>query len=412
MTHKDNEEFAAGVGDTITKKRTKKTIINVLGCFHDDQALNGLFRYNEFSSRIELAKAPPWHRKARAGDVLKDEDLVYLKYYLGKHFKFEPPVALIMESITQAASTAAYHPVRAYLQGLTWDGTKRLDTWLSLVAGAEDNAYTRCVARKAICAAVKRVFEPGCEFQAMTILEGLQGTGKSSLIKTLAHPWFAELSFVERDKDIIDAMQGKWIIEIDELGGFKREDVERIKAFISHNTDRARLAYRRITDEFPRQSIFIGTLNPEGENTYFRDNTGNRRFWPVVCGKIDLAYLREFKDQIFAEAQVVLKAGEALYLDDQDAVGIAGAMQAERLQIDPWLPLVAEFLNKQTNLFGGISFIDIAKHLEIKTDRLTKNEQTRIGIILKHLGYISHRVMKNGTRERVYYPEGKEPEFE
>lgn len=375
----------------------------MIGCCYDDQSLTGLFRLNTFSNQIEFAKAPPWDTEHAVGSILKDEDLVYFKYYLAKNFKFEPPVSLLMEGIVQLAKTQCYHPVRNYLNALTWDKTERLSDWLFYAAGVPKDAYTVAVARKILVAAVRRVFFPGCEFHSMLILEGGQGIGKSTLVKTLSGPFYASLSLGNIDKDTVDAMQGRWIIEVDELVGFNRQDIEKMKSFITNPADRARLSYQRMTKTFPRQSVFIGTTNPIGDNTYFRDESGNRRFWPVKCGAMNMAWIRENRDQLMAEAVEAYKAGETLYLDTTEALAIAREAQDERLALDPWTEPLAAFMESKKTLFVQyVSVLDLARGLNIDVAHLTRAEQTRIGTVMRKLGFESRRSRKDGVRTMVY----------
>lgn len=400
----EQQSFIDSVGQEVKIKRTKKTIINVIGCCYDDEHLTGLFRLNNFSNQIEFAKSPPWDIEHEIGKQITDEDLIYFKYYLAKNFKFEPPTSLLLEGIVQLAKNNAYHPVRDYLNSLKWDNTKRLDDWLFYAAGVAKDAYTVSVARKILVAAVRRVFFPGCEFHSMLILEGGQGIGKSTLVKTLAGPFYANLSFGNIDKDTVDAMQGRWIIEVDELVGFNRQDLEKMKSFITTPTDRARLSYQRMTKPFPRQCVFFGTTNPIGDNTYFRDESGNRRFWPVKCGQMNLAWMRENRDQLFAEAVEVYKGGENIYLDTTEAQELARMAQDERLAVDPWTEVIASKLNEpQAGLFVQYaSVVEIAKMVGVEPDRLGRMEAIRLGIIMRKLGYLSKRIIKDGVKLTVY----------
>ncbi len=404
MEDKDQQSFINSVGEEVKVKRTKKTIINVIGCCYDDEHLTGLFRLNTFSNQVEFAKAPPWDKDHPIGSQVTDDDLIYFKYYLGKHAKFEPPVSLLMEGIIALAKNNCYHPVRKYLNDLEWDGQKRLDDWLFNAAGVAKDAYTVAVARKILVAAVRRVFFPGCEFHSMMILEGGQGIGKSTLVKTLGGPFYANISFGNIDKDTVDAMQGRWIIEVDELVGFGRADLEKMKSFLTTPVDRARLSYQRTTKPFPRQNVFIGTTNPVGDNTYFRDESGNRRFWPVKCGTMNVAWMRENRDQLFAEAMIVYKAGETIYLDTQEAIELAQVAQEERLAVDPWTEIIAKHLNDpQKGLFTQyVSVLDLAGELGIPKERLGRMEAIRIGVIMKKMGYLSRRIVKDGVKLTVY----------
>lgn len=232
----------------------------------------------------------------------------------------------------------AFHPIREYLDGLQWDGEKRLETMFVRYLGAPDNAYTRAVTRLMMLGAVTRVFEPGHKFDFAVILEGFQGKRKSTFISILAKRWFAELDGDFGDtKQMIELMQGAWVLEIPELQGFSRADVRAIKAFISRQHDKARLAYARRAQVFARQSIFIGSTN---DQEYLRDDTGGRRFWPLECrvSEIDTESFEREVDQLWAETvreYRTLRAQQPggtlpLYLTEQTAKKEALRLQESR----------------------------------------------------------------------------------
>jgi hypothetical protein len=269
-------------------------------------------------------------------------------------------------AIVNAANMHAFHPVREYLEGSTWDGVQRVETlWIDYV-NAPNDVYHRSVARMMMVAAVTRIYEPGHKFDFATILEGLQGKRKSTLISILGRSWFAELDGEFSDqKSMIELMQGAWIMEIPELTGFSRADVRAIKAFISRQKDRARLAYARRAGQFPRQCIFIGSTN---DREYLKDDTGGRRFWPVECrlgvdDEIDTDRLEANIDQLWAEAVVMYRQMRAekshgtlpLYLADAEARATAARLQESRRQETPDDVLagrIAEWLDRPVNNGG------------------------------------------------------------
>lgn len=258
-------------------------------------------------------------------------------------------------AIVMSANDHAFHPVREYLEGLAWDGKQRVARLFVDYLGSEPNPYSLDVARLFMTAAVTRIYEPGHKFDFAVILEGLQGKRKSTFIQVLGRRWFAELDGDFHDpKSMIELMQGAWILELPELTGFQRSDVRAIKAFISRQKDRARLAYARRAGEFPRQCIFVGSTN---DREYLKDDTGGRRFWPMPCHvvEIDTDRLGRNIDQLWAEALVLYRAmREAqphgtlpLYLIDEESRAIAvGLQESRRIEssddglrgvIDAWL---------------------------------------------------------------------------
>lgn len=234
-----------------------------------------------------------------------------------------------------AAWDHSFHPVREYLTGLKWDKKPRIERLFVDYLGAEDNAYTRAVGRLMLVAAVARVFEPGCKWDYAVILEGAQGKGKSTFIRYLGKHWFSELEGdFHNGKELVEKMQGSWIMEMPELSGFNRADVRSIKAFISRQVDKVRLAYEARAMEFPRQCVLIGSTN---DREYLKDDTGGRRFLPIECQvkSIDNLALLKNVDQMWAEAYACYREmrdaqpiGDLpLYLSDT-----AASLEAARLQ--------------------------------------------------------------------------------
>ncbi len=238
-----------------------------------------------------------------------------------------------------AAHGNGFHPIREYLDRVAWDGVERIDRLFVDYLGSDDNIYTRQVARLMMVAAVARVFEPGCKWDHAVILEGVQGVGKSTFIRILGRNWSVELDGNFHDpKDMVEKLQGGWIVELPELSGFSKADVQSIKAFVSRQFDKVRLAYEARAQEFPRQSILIGSTN---DREYLRDATGGRRFLPIECHvtAIDNARFRKEVDQYWAEAMAVYRRmhaelesasdGLPLYLTG-DALGLAADLQESR----------------------------------------------------------------------------------
>jgi predicted P-loop ATPase len=101
--------------------------------------------------------------------------------------------------------------------------------------GAENNSYTKAVTRKTLCAAVARIYDPGIKFDHILVLSGPQGLGKSTFFNRLGGKWFSDsLNITDmRDKAAAEKLQGYWILELGELAGIKKTDVETVKSFVS-----------------------------------------------------------------------------------------------------------------------------------------------------------------------------------
>ena len=238
----------------------------------------------------------------------------------------------------------AFHPVQDYLNGLTWDGTPRLETVFIDFLGAEGNEhFIRAVTRKWFCGAVARVMNPGCKFDSAIVLYGTQNFGKSSFSDILSKGWFNDSTISMDSKDGYASLHGNWIIELAELASTKRCDVETVKTFLSKREDTYRPAYGRHVATFKRQCVFFGTTN---EDEYLKDRTGNRRFWPItVTKKMDLNKFAATIDQIWAEAVVVWKSGEKIWLDTPQLEQELLEAQAPRMVQDDMEGMLREYLD-------------------------------------------------------------------
>ena len=324
-----------------------KTIANAEQIFAHDPNLQGI-ALNSFSGFIEVHGAKmPW---PHPGVGWRDADDSQLVTYLAKRYGVEFPRQVIMDQKVIAAERHAFHPVRDYLTGLSWDGTARVDTLLIDYLGAEDNIYTREATARILLAAVRRIFEPGCKYDTMLILSGPPNTGKSMLIGKLGGMWFSDnLTFEDmKDKTGAEKLPNYWILEISEMKGMRKTDVESSKAFISRQEDIYRAAYGRNTERHPRQCVFFGTVNDAAG--YLKDITGNRRFWPVNITGEGIRKPWELSqddiDQIWAEMYFRYNVlGERNLLLSPEAQKVADYMQNEALEVDDREGIVDEYLN-------------------------------------------------------------------
>ena len=364
-------------------KPTIRNVVNYLLC--KEYPLLGILQYNEFTGDIVFVKPSPWHNGKKLG-TWTDSDAIQFKYWLSRVRGFNVSTPLCQEAIIIAAEKFKYHPVREYLKTLEWDGVPRIDTWLNKYAGVEDNPYTRAVACKTLVGAVARVFNPGCKFDQMLVLEGEQGIGKSTLISILGGEWYGDVSITDTDKDTIDAMRGCWIVEVSEMVCSRKVEADKLKSFLSKATDRVRLAYRRNAEDYPRQSIFIGTINPE-DNGYLKDPTGNRRFWPVYCTKVDFNGLKADRDQLWAEAVSRYFKGEKLFLDKKEIQIMAHTETEKRMFKDPWLDVIEEWMNRKDSETGKLRYVVTSKEIleeciGLSISRVGQRELSRISNIM------------------------------
>jgi len=315
--------------------------------------------------------------------ALDNDSLLDLMYEVRENCFWQIAKDAFMDLAVALAREESFHPVRDYLAGLKWDGTPRIDNWLVRYCGATDSAYVRAIGRIFFVAAVRRVRKPGCKFDELLVLESPQGMGKSTVLRILAvnDDWFSDsLPLSADDKKVIEQTEGKWIIECGELRGMKQQDVEHLKAFCSRQYDRGRLSYDKLTSERPRQCVFAGTTNSE---KYLRDTTGNRRFWPVKVGAIDLEAIKRDRDQLWAEAAAAEAAGEKISLDP-GLYDEAAREQRNREVEEPWDDRLTEVLG---DLIGKIRVSDVWRILDKPTGQQTKEDKARLNEAMKKLGF-------------------------
>ncbi len=327
-----------------TKGEYTSTASNLGIIFNCDRHLLDKFKYNQFDGKIYSFPGLPW-RKSKYPEPIRNVDFSGVRNYLeiiyGINGQLKIDDTMILES-----ERNAFNPVKYYLDSLEWDGKPRIDNLLIDYFGATDNIYTREAMRKPLTAAVARIFEPGRKFDLVLTLVGAQGTKKSSFIKKLAKHWFSDTFTTVTGKESFEQIQGVWIMEIAELAGLRKAEVESIKHFISKQEDTFRPAYGRTSETYKRQCIFIGTTN---NKEFLTDPTGNRRFMPVDIyperiTKEVFTDLDSEIDQIWAEAVELYRKGESLFLSEE-AEYIAGAEREIHSENDERSGIIEAYLN-------------------------------------------------------------------
>ncbi len=347
---KAEKEFSGENGDWLKQleyeKRStvvKNTLRNLLLILNNDEKLKGIV-FNQLSDGMEIKGEVPWEHPSRFWRDADDAQLIsYVDLTYGTFSARNYDIA-----VTKVADDRSYHPIREFLASLPeWDRVPRVDTILVDFLGASDNAYVRAVTRKTLCGAIARVMNPGCKFDTMLVLNGPQGKGKSTLISKLCGEWFNDSLLLNdtKDKTAAEKLQGYWILEIGELAGLKKTEIETLRGFLSRQNDIYRASFGRRATPHPRQCVFIGTTN--AENGYLRDTAGNRRFWPVKtpgdAARASWEMTEEEIRQIWAEALVRYKEGEPLHLDNELA-GMALKEQQIAMEVDEREGMVRDYL--------------------------------------------------------------------
>lgn len=341
------EEVTELVWDLDGKGNKQVTVNNFVNAFKSDPLLNGLLAYDMLKGTIVFTRPSFTAKGSKKGDLVNDTDISIIKGRIERmHGIYND--AKLNDAIEQVSSDNAFHPIKLYLESLTWDGVPRIDTFLVDYMGAEDNAYTREAFRKMLLAAVTRIYEPGRKFDTALVFYSEQGVGKSTLIQRLSKGWFNDSLTNLSGKESYEAIQFAWLVELAELSALRKSDVEAVKNFISKREDTYRGAYARRVKTHKRQCVFFGSTN---DDEFLKDATGNRRFFPVEVKrtrKTRLIFEPEFDaivDQLWAEAMEGYLLGEALTLSDE-AEAIAGGTREEFTERTPIQGLIEEYLDR------------------------------------------------------------------
>ena len=321
----------------------KDTLTNIANIVRYDPGLQNIV-FNELTCMLDVIGLLPW-RQVKPG--WGDADLACAKVYFEQVYGIWSPTKFKDALIAVVSSERIYHPIKQYFDTLQWDGTERIDSLLIDYLGADDTAYTRAATRKTLCAAVARVYEPGVKFDSILVLNGPQGVGKSTLFAKLGGKWFSDSLTISdmKDKTAAEKLQGYWILELGELAGIRKVDVETVKSFISRTDDKFRQSYGTTVESHPRNNIIVGSTN--SESGFLRDITGNRRFWPVRVSGSSILHPWDMKDidQIWAEAVYAYRNGEELFLKD-DVAAEAYAQQREAMESDDREGVVQDYLDR------------------------------------------------------------------
>lgn len=414
MSHADEEYKAAA--SQLYEKRLKRsqagavqdTPHNVVLFLEGEECFRDMLAMDQFLHRIVKRKPPPW---PSPGVDWTETDMALLRVYLSEKHGATFAQINIEHGVLRVANQRSFHPVREYLEGLTWDGEPRLEYWLGSYLDATRHAddtlrqYVYTVGPMWLTAAVARIFEPGCKFDNVLILEGEQGVGKSTALAILGGDWFSDTPFKIGEKDGFQALQGNWLVELAELENFSGVDSSRAKAFFSSAEDDYRPSYGRRNQKFARQCVFAGTTN---QREYLKDSTGNRRYWPVRVHKLDREGLARDRDQLWAEACTAYRSGAAYYLKADDPRWLTFRLEQELREVgDPWEAAIESWLRtRDAFLQERFTLFDVLERaLMVDVNRMDRRAMaTRVGIILNRLGFDKRRdSTRSGRAAGGYY---------
>ncbi len=400
------------------KKRWNASRKMVILILERDPALRDVLAYNELSNNVQARCKWPWPH-GPAGDVTDAVDLLLGDYLTEAYGLPSISRAALTEAIQTVAHKRRFHPIREHLQALAWDGTSRIDKWLLYALGETPDSrrpamveYLQVVGRCWLLGMINRVMEPGCKFDYCPVLEGAGGLRKSTLVEVLAgKQYFSDTPFeVGRGKEGQEQVQGLWLYEIAELTHFSKAEVGAIKAFISSKADRYRVAYGATVSNFPRQCLLVGTTN---ENTYLRDRTGNRRFWPIPVRKvINTEWVAKYRDQLLAEAFALYGQGAAytptpnqearLFVPMQENRLVETAVLSELLHVLTRAPAATGIGATVNELTSFVTIAQLVFALGVDAAKSTPGLEAQIRSWLDHEGWERSKRQINNARAWGY----------
>lgn len=363
---------------------------NVLRILESHPKLKTIIWYDEFLVRVLTTWNSETHRE------WTDADDVAMTTFLQRDLNISRmSVTTVRNGIQVFVQRNKKNSARDWMDSLVWDQKPRISEFFVTHLGAPQSEYAESASHNFWVSMVARIYQPGAQVDSMVILEGPQGAFKSTALRLIGGPWYAESNESVTSKDFFLFLQGKLLVEISELDAFNRAETNTIKKVITCKTDRYRVPYGRNTADFPRQCVFVGTTNDE---QYLRDQTGNRRFWPVRVGHIDVARIKDDRDQLYAEAVHRYKAGEPWHEMPAEATRLE---QQERTEEgDPWEDFIGDYIDSRPTL-SEIRAKQIATEiLEIDSDRITNWDYKRIAKVLRRLGWERHRTKNDGHSQR------------
>lgn len=366
-----------------------------------DPRWRGCLQYDEFTDRTAWAKAPPdipELPQPRVGEQVAEHHVTFVQHWLAKFGGARFNKQAVQDAMMAAARANQVDSLRDYLSGLEWDGVERLSSWLSRYLGAPDTAYIHSIGRRWLISAVARALKPGCQADHVLVLEGEQGAGKSSALRILGGRWYLpSLPNLRDEKAAAERVQGKWLVEIDELDAMRGAAATLTKSFLTRTQDTFRPAYGRFTVDRPRRCVFAGTTN---EQDYLTDPTGARRFWPVRVTRCDAEALEADRDQLIAEAVHAFNAGEPWWPSHAD-IPLLSEEQEQRHSVDEWEGRIATWCELRED---GFTIGDVlGSALSIDPGKWDRSMQTRVGNALRRLGFKPRDVREGRSKTRKYY---------
>lgn len=378
-------------------KGPKRNLTNLMLHLRHLPGMGSQFRMNELTGNVE------WK-----GKELTDSSYIDVRLQI-EGAGYQPTEKDLPSAITRLAEEHGYNPIADYLNGLTWDGKERASYWLQKVFGVPNTDLYQAFSRMFLISAVARALKPGSKVDTMLILEGPQGLKKSTAVQVLFGKEYVLNGLrVFHGQEAGLSVQGRWAIDLGELGGFGKADIRDVKHFLSMEIDNYRPLWGRSFVNRPRRPVFIGSTN---EFDYLRDPTGARRFWSVPCRKVDIETLRDSRDQLWAEAVAMYSRGEPWWIDRDSVLWNAAAdAQADRYAESVFAPAIGFYLNKaEVAIKDCVTVADVLSGIGLTIDKHKANEAEVVNHLTHH-GWRKKRCMRHGLNLNWWFPPGKHPD--
>tara|TARA_R110002020_G_scaffold10923_1_gene41493 strand:- start:364 stop:1698 length:1335 start_codon:yes stop_codon:yes gene_type:complete len=392
----------------LPENETDTRIIDLLDQYSDRNGEpSGRFRKNKNNLYIILRRDRRWRGRIWLNSFTntlqiddrdyRDTDDTRIALWVSRAYSLEYSDAAVSATVQLIGEENKRNPLIEWLDSMQWDGTPRLASWIIEATDCEDNDLNRTMAEKWLIQAIARAYKPGCKADCVLILAGDQGAGKSTLFRTLAtEEYFADTPLDIGSANSYSQIARAWIYEVAELDSVRRSANSATKAFLSAQEDNFRPAYGRHAITIKRHVVFAGTTN---ESQFINDMTGSRRYWPLKVNEVNLHWVQENRDQLWAEAIVAFKAGETWYLDKQMDIERHDSSKIYR-QDDPWMDPITTFLMVQQ---GWVTMTMVMEEaLKIERGRMNRRDEMRISEILRELDYEKKRMMIGGKRKYVW----------
>ncbi len=375
------------------KDKPKALLLNVDIALRHAPEWEGVFCYNELRQQVQVIEPPPI-----GGAVPRDwndaDDTATAIWMQTQGLDVgRDTVGPVVQALARGNTI---NPLRDWLNEIVWDGTRRVDSWLVEYFGVAGSNYSAAVGRMWLISAVARVMKPGCQVDHMLVLEGDQGLRKSTALRALAgSEYFSDAQIDLQSKDSQLHALRYWIIEWGELDALRKAEVTAVKAFITRQTESFRRPYGHYIEDNPRQCVFAGSTN---RSDYLKDETGNRRFWPVKCTRADAERIAADREQLWAEAVVMFKDGAKWWPERAELIEEITAQQAERMEVDPWQPEIERYVEVRDKAKAE----DILRHLGIELSDMDTAKRRRVGKCLRECGFNPTTIRESGQVVRCF----------